>query len=311
MSRDVLSKYRAFVADHNAGISRSELCSKYRIPDDRFDSFLIFLRRKGFQLASRVAAVHDFEGAHQIDFQIFGDDMQFVEVELDPGETAIAEAGAMMYMDPSITMETVFGDGSEKSQTVMSKIFGAGKRVLTVESLFMTAFTNSGHGKQRVAFSPSIPGKIVPMDLSSLGGQLICQKDAFLCTAKGVTIDIAFQKRLGAAFFGGEGFILQRLKGDGETFVHAGGMIVEKTLRQGETLRIDTGCLVAMQASVDYDIQFVGSVKSALFGGEGLFFATLTGPGQVWLQSLPFSRLAARFGSQQTKSSGIQIKLAG
>jgi uncharacterized protein (TIGR00266 family) len=246
----------------------------------------------------------DFNTAHDIDFEIFGDDIQFVEVELDPGETAIAEAGAMMYMGQGIEMETIFGDGSAEHQGVMSKIFGAGKRVLTGESLFMTAFTNGGSGKQRVAFSAPYPGKIIPMDLEDLGGELICQKDAFLCAAKGVSVDIAFQKRLGAGFFGGEGFILQRLQGDGLSFVHAGGTINEKELAPREVIKIDTGCLVAMEPQVDYDIQFVGGIKSAFFGGEGLFFATLSGPGRVWLQSMPFSRLADRIIASAPRTGG-------
>lgn len=309
MSKDLIGKYRAFVADYNVGVPRSELCAKYRVPEEKYDSFLDFLRRKGFQLAKRPDEFQEFEGAHDIDFQIFGDDMQFVEVELDPGETTIAEAGSMMYMDSGVSMETIFGDGSGESQGVMSKIFGAGKRILTGESLFLTAFTNSGHGKQRVAFSPSHPGKIIPLDLGEMGGEMICQKDAFLCAAKGVSIGIAFQKKLGAGFFGGEGFILQRLTGDGAAFVHAGGMIVERILNAGETIKLDTGCLVAMEPAIDYDIEFVGSVKSALFGGEGFFFATLSGPGRVWIQSLPFSRLAAKMGSQSSKESGVKVKL--
>ncbi len=242
--------------------------------------------------------------AHEIDFEIFGDDMQFVEIELDPGETAIAEAGAMMYMESGISMQTIFGDGSEESSSIMGKIFGAGKRVLTGESLFMTAFTNSGEGKQRVAFGAPYPGKIIPIDLSEHGGEMICQKDSFLCAAKGVSIGIAFQKKLGVGLFGGEGFILQRLQGDGYAFVHAGGTIVEKPLRAGDSLKVDTGCLVALEKTVSYDIEFVGGIKSALFGGEGFFFARLTGPGRVWLQSLPFSRLADRVISAAPKTGG-------
>jgi len=242
--------------------------------------------------------------AHEIDFEIFGDDMQFVEIELDPGETAIAEAGAMMYMDSTINMQTIFGDGSEESSSIMGKIFGAGKRVLTGESLFMTAFTNAGKNKQRVAFSAPFPGKIIPLDLSRYGGEIICQKDSFLCAAKGVSIGIAFQKKIGVGLFGGEGFILQRLQGDGYAFVHAGGTIMEKTLGQGESLKVDTGCLVALEKTVSYDIEFVGGIKSALFGGEGFFFARLTGPGRVWLQSLPFSRLADRVISAAPKAGG-------
>ena len=231
--------------------------------------------------------------AHEIDFTIEGSEMQYVEV--DPGESAIAEAGGMMYMTSGITMETIFGNGSESQQAgLMDKLLGAGKRLLTGESLFMTVFTNSGSGKQRVAFAAPYAGKILPMDLSELGGELICQKDAFLCAAKGVTIGIAFQKKIGVGLFGGEGFIMQRLEGDGLSFLHAGGTVRLLDLQPGETLRVDTGCLVAVHSSVTYDIQFVDGVKTALFGGEGLFFAVLTGPGRVWLQSLPLSRLADR-----------------
>jgi uncharacterized protein (TIGR00266 family) len=233
--------------------------------------------------------------AHDIDFTIHGTEMQFVEVELDPGEAAVAEAGSMMYMSPAISMETIFGDGSRASGGVMDKLLGAGKRLLTGESLFMTVFTHTGaSGKQRVAFAAPYAGKIIPMDLRAMGGQLLCQKDSFLCAARGVSVGIAFQRKLGAGLFGGEGFIMQKLEGDGLCFVHAGGTIHAVELGPGETLRVDTGCLVALQPSVNYDIQFVGKVKTALFGGEGLFFATVTGPGKVWLQSLPFSRLADR-----------------
>ena len=233
--------------------------------------------------------------AHDIDYRIVGTEMQFVEVELDPGESAVAEAGVMMFMTQGIEMETVFGDGSQQqSRGVMDALLGAGKRILTGESLFMTLFTNKGGGKQRVAFAAPYAGKIIAIDLPTVGGQLVCQKDSFLCAARGVSIGIAFQKRIGAGLFGGEGFIMQRLEGDGLCFVHAGGTIHTMDLGPGETLRVDTGCLVALQPSVQYDIQFVGKVKTALFGGEGIFFATLTGPGKIWLQSLPFSRLADR-----------------
>jgi uncharacterized protein (TIGR00266 family) len=234
--------------------------------------------------------------AHEIDFRIFGEELQFVEVELDPGESAVAEAGAMMYMTEGIEMNTIFGDASESqvSSGIMSKLLGAGKRLLTGESLFMTIFTNIGHGKQQVAFAAPFAGRIVPMDLASLGGQLICQKDAFLCAARGVSIGIAFQRKIGVGLFGGEGFILQKLEGDGLCFAHAGGTIHTLELGAGQNLRVDTGCLVAFQPSVSYDIQFVGKVKTALFGGEGLFHASLTGPGKLWLQSLPLSRLADR-----------------
>jgi uncharacterized protein (TIGR00266 family) len=233
--------------------------------------------------------------AHEIDFKIYGEDMQFIEVELDPGESAVAEAGAMMYMTDGIAMETIFGDGSSKSQGgIMGALLGAGRRILTGESLFMTVFTNNGAGKQRVAFAAPFPGRILTMDLAGLGGQLICQKDSFLCAAKGVSIGIAFQKKIGVGLFGGEGFIMQKLEGDGLCFANAGGMVHALDLGPGQTLRVDTGCLVALQPTVNYDIQFVGGVKTAFFGGEGLFFATLRGPGKVWLQSLPLSRLADR-----------------
>jgi uncharacterized protein (TIGR00266 family) len=233
-------------------------------------------------------------GMHVIDYEIFGDDMQFVEVELDPGEAAVAEAGGMMYMEDGIEMETIFGDGSQEKTGFLGTLMGAGKRLLTGESLFMTVFGNRANGKRKVAFGAPYPGKIIPVDLSQIGGELIAQKDSFLAAAKGVSIGIAFQRRLGVGLFGGEGFIMQRLQGDGLAFVHAGGTLKQLDLKPGETLRIDTGCIVAFQPSVSYDIQYVGKIKSALFGGEGLFFATLRGPGRVWLQSLPLSRLANR-----------------
>jgi uncharacterized protein (TIGR00266 family) len=243
--------------------------------------------------------------AHEIDFRILGSEMQFVEVELDPGESAVAEAGSMMYMTPGIQMETVFGDGSQpRSPGVMGALLGAGKRLLTGESLFMTVFTNQGSGKQQVAFAAPYPGKILAMDLKQLGGTLICQKDAFLCAAKGVSIGIAFQRKIGVGLFGGEGFIMERLEGDGLTFCHAGGTVHPVDLAAGQTLRVDTGCLVALQPSVAYDIQFVGKIKTALFGGEGVFFAALTGPGRVWLQSLPFSRLADRIYKAAPSAGG-------
>ena len=231
---------------------------------------------------------------HEIDYKIFGDDMQFVEVELDPNEATVAEAGGMMYMDDGVDMETIFGDGSQQQGGFMGALVGAGKRLLTGESLFMTVFLNRSSQKKKVAFGAPYPGKIVPIHLAEIGGELLAQKDSFLVAAKGVSIGIAFTKRFGAGLFGGEGFILERLQGDGWAFVHAGGTLEEKTLAAGETLRVDTGCIVAMQPSVEYDIQLVGGLKTALFGGEGLFFAMLRGPGRVWLQSLPFSRLASR-----------------
>lgn len=234
--------------------------------------------------------------AHEIDYKVFGDDIQFVEISLDPEETVVAEAGAMMYMDSAILSDTVFGDGSDrdKGKGFMDKVMGAGKRVLAGEGLFMTTFTNRGNGKKAVAFAAPYPGKIIPLDLTDCGGQLICQRDAFLCAAKGIAIEIAFQKKLGAGLFGGEGFIMQRLVGDGLAFLHAGGTIIKKELQAGEVIKLDTGCLVAMTAGIDYDVTFASNLQSALFGGEGLFLATLTGPGHVWLQSLPFSRIANR-----------------
>jgi len=243
--------------------------------------------------------------AHEIDFRIEGEDMQFVEVELDPGESVVAEAGALMYMTHGIEMETIFGDGSAAQQGgIMGALLGAGRRVLTGESLFMTVFTSRGAAKERVAFAAPYPGRILVLDLAKLGGEIVCQKDSFLCAARGVSIGIAFQKRIGVGLFGGEGFIMQRLQGDGLCFAHAGGMITTMDLRPGETLRVDTGCLVALQPSVQYDIQFVGKVKTALFGGEGIFFATLVGPGKVWLQSLPFSRLADRIYKAAPQTGG-------
>lgn len=244
--------------------------------------------------------------ADEIDYEIFGAEMQYVEVTLDPGETVIAEAGAMMYMTSGIRMETVFGDPSAEQTGFFGKVLSAGKRMLTGESLFMTTFLNGGRGREVVAFASPYPGKVVPMHLDRLGGELICQKDSFLCAAKGIQIGIAFQKRIGAGLFGGEGFIMQRLTGDGVALVHAGGTLMERTLGPGESLRLDTGCLVALQPSVQYDVQFVGGIKNTLFGGEGLFFATLTGPGQVWCQSLPFSRLAGRIFAAAPQRGGAR-----
>ena len=234
--------------------------------------------------------------ADQIDFEIFGSEMQFVEITLDPGEAAIAEAGSFFYMDPGIEMQTIFGDGSQASQQsgFMGKLLQAGKRVLTGESLFMTVFGNADRARRRVSFAAPYPGKIIPIDLREHQGSLLCQKDSFLCAAKGIAVGIALNKKLGAGLFGGEGFILQKLEGQGLAFIHAGGTIVARDLAPGETVRLDTGCLVAFEPRVNYDIQWVGGIKTALFGGEGLFFATLTGPGRIWMQSLPFSRLAGR-----------------
>jgi uncharacterized protein (TIGR00266 family) len=248
--------------------------------------------------------------AHDIDFRIYGEEMQYVDVELDPGETAIAEAGSFMMMDDGIQMQTIFGDGSRSGNSgggLLDKLFSAGKRLLTGESLFMTAFTNTGHGKKRVAFASPYPGKIIPLDLANLGHYVVCQKDAFLCAARGVSIGIEFQRRLGTGLFGGEGFIMQKLEGDGMAFVHAGGHVFERNLQAGEMLRIDTGCLVAYTHSIQYDIEFVGGIRNTIFGGEGVFFATLRGPGKVWIQTLPVSRLASRilaYGTYHRKEEG-------
>ena len=234
--------------------------------------------------------------AHEIDYVIRGHEMQFVEIELDPGESAVAEAGAFMYKDTAIEMTTIFGDGSGQQQgaSFMDLLVGAGKRVLTGESLFMTVFTHRGAGKAKVAFAAPYPGTILALDLDDYGQKLICQKDAYLAAAKGVSIGIAFQKRILTGLFGGEGLIMQKLEGDGLVFVHAGGTLIERELKAGEELHVDTGCLVALTQTVDYDVETVGGVKSMIFGGEGVFFARLRGPGHVWLQSLPFSRLAGR-----------------
>jgi uncharacterized protein (TIGR00266 family) len=230
-----------------------------------------------------------------VDFEIKGSEMQFVEVELDPGEAAVGEAGSMFWMDSGIAMDTVFGDASGAGGGgLFGKLLSAGKRLVTGESLFTTVYTNNASAKQRVAFAAPYPGKIVAMDLQQLGGTLICQKDAFLCAARGVSLGIAFQKRLSAGFFGGEGFVMQKLDGDGMAFVHASGTILRRELAPGESLRVDTGCVMAYTPSVDFEIEYVGKIKTALFGGEGLFLAKLTGPGTLWLQSLPFSRLASR-----------------
>ena len=232
--------------------------------------------------------------SHEIDYRIIGSEMQCIEIELDPQEAVVAEAGSLMMMDSGIKMETIFGDGRGQQQGFFGKLLSAGKRVLTGESLFMTAYTNVGAGKQHVHFAAPYPGKIIPLNLTQYQGKIICQKDSFLCAAKGVAIGIEFQKRLGTGLFGGEGFIMQKLEGDGWAFVHSCGTIIERVLQPGEVLRIDTGCIVAFTQNVDYDIQFVGGIKNTLFGGEGVFFAQLTGPGKVWIQSLPFSRLAGR-----------------
>lgn len=240
-----------------------------------------------------------------VDYEVFGNEMQYVEVELDPGEAAVGEAGAMMYMQDGIQMDTVFGDGSQQGG-LFGKLLGAGKRLLTGESLFTTVFHNEAGDKRRVAFAAPYPGKIVPVDLGALGGSLICQKDAFLCAAKGVSLGIAFQKKLGVGLFGGEGFIMERLDGDGMAFIHAGGTLKEIDLAPGQLVRVDTGCVVAFVPSVEFDIQYVGKVKTALFGGEGIFNAVLQGPGKVWLQSLPLSRLADRIVRASPAAGGTQ-----
>ena len=233
-------------------------------------------------------------GMDVVDYEIKGAEMQYVEIELDPGEAAVGEAGSMMYMDAGIAMDTVFGDGSAAQGGILGKLLGAGKRLVTGESLFTTVYTNQHNTKLCVAFAAPYPGKVMVMDLRQLGGTLICQKDAFLCAARGVSLGIAFQRKLSVGFFGGEGFIMQKLDGDGLAFVHAGGTVLQRELQAGQTLFVDTGCLVAYTPNVAFEIQYVGKIKTALFGGEGLFFAKVTGPGTVWLQSLPFSRLASR-----------------
>jgi uncharacterized protein (TIGR00266 family) len=240
-----------------------------------------------------------------VDYEIKGAEMQFVEIELDPGEAAVGEAGSLFFMEAGISMDTVFGDASGAGGGgLFGKLLSAGKRLVTGESLFTTVYLNEGHRKARVAFAAPYPGKILPMDLRQLGGTLICQKDAFLCAARGVSLGIAFQRKLGVGFFGGEGFVMQKLEGEGLAFVHAGGTILRRELQPGETLRVDTGCVVAYTPTVDFDIQYVGKIKTALFGGEGLFLATLTGPGTLWLQSLPFSRLASRVFAAAPQQGG-------
>ena len=243
---------------------------------------------------------------HEIDYRIYGEELQFVEIELDPNETAIAESGAFMMMDNGIEMQTIFGDGSQQQQGsgLLGKLLSAGKRLLIGESLFMTAFTNAGQGKKKVSFAAPYTGKIIAFDLQQLGGKIIAQKDAFLCAAKGVSIGIEFQKRLGTGIFGGEGFIMEKLEGDGLAFAHAGGYVIERELQAGEILKVDTGCVVAYTQGIDFDIEFIRGVKNWMFGGEGLFFAKLQGPGKVWLQSLPISRLAGRIFQYAPQTGG-------
>tara|TARA_R110002073_G_scaffold40547_5_gene114993 strand:+ start:98442 stop:99242 length:801 start_codon:yes stop_codon:yes gene_type:complete len=242
--------------------------------------------------------------AHEIDYTIYGEEMQYVEIELDPQEAVVAEAGSFMMMEDGIQMNTIFGDGSGQTQSVLGKIFSAGKRLLTGESLFMTAFLNNDADKKKVSFASPYPGKIIPLDLTHFNGKFICQKDAFLCAAKGVVIGIEFSKKLGRGLFGGEGFIMQKLEGDGMAFMHVGGTVAKKELKAGETLKVDTGCIVGFDQTINYDIEFVGGIKNTVFGGEGLFFATLQGPGTVYIQSLPFSRLAGRIIASLPRSGG-------
>lgn len=242
--------------------------------------------------------------AHEIDYQIFGEEMQYVEIELDPQEIVIAEAGSFMMMDNNIHMETIFGDGSEQKSGIFGQLLNAGKRVLTGESLFMTAFINQANSKGKVSFASPYPGKILPIDLTEFQGKFICQKSSFLCAAKGVSVGIEFSKKLGRGFFGGEGFIMQKIEGDGMAFVHSGGTMAKKELRAGEILKVDTGCIIGFTKEVDYDIEFIGGIKNSIFGGEGLFYATLRGPGTVYVQSLPFSRLADRIIASAPKAGG-------
>jgi uncharacterized protein (TIGR00266 family) len=242
--------------------------------------------------------------AHEIDYVIFGEEMQYVEVELDPQEGVVAESGSFMMMDTGIKMNTIFGDGSGQSQGILGKIFSAGKRILTGESLFMTVFHNEGQGKKKISFASPYPGKIIPIDLTQYGGKFICQKDAFLCAAKGVSIGVEFSKKLGRGLFGGEGFIMQKLEGDGLSFLHVGGTVARRELKRGETIKIDTGCLVGFTKEIKYDVEFVGGIKNTIFGGEGLFFATLEGPGVAYVQSLPFSRLAGRIIASLPRQGG-------
>ncbi|MEL1241229.1 TIGR00266 family protein [Flavobacterium flavipallidum] len=242
--------------------------------------------------------------AHEIDYEIFGEEMQYVEIELDPQEIVIAEAGSFMMMDNNIQMQTIFGDGSQEQTGIFGKLLSAGKRVLTGESLFMTAFINQNYGKAKVSFASPYPGKILPIDLTQFSGKFICQKDAFLCAAKGVSVGIEFSKKLGRGLFGGEGFIMQKIEGDGMAFVHSGGTMAKKELKAGEILKVDTGCIIGFTQDIDYDIEFIGGIRNSIFGGEGLFYATLRGPGTVYIQSLPFSRLADRIIASAPKAGG-------
>lgn len=242
--------------------------------------------------------------SHEIDYHVYGEEMQYVEIELDPQEVVIAEAGSFMMMENGIKMETIFGDGSTEQQGFLGKLLTAGKRVLTGESLFMTAYINQDLAKRKVSFASPYPGKIVPIDLTQYQGKFICQKDSFLCAAKGVSVGIEFSRKLGRGLFGGEGFIMQKIEGDGMAFVHSGGTLARKELKAGEVLKVDTGCIVGFTKDVDYDIEFIGGIKNSVFGGEGLFYATLRGPGVVYIQSLPFSRLADRIIASAPKAGG-------
>ncbi len=242
--------------------------------------------------------------SHEIDYHVYGEEMQYVEIELDPQEVVIAEAGSFMMMENGIKMETIFGDGSTEQQGFLGKLLTAGKRVLTGESLFMTAYINQDLAKRKVSFASPYPGKIVPIDLTQYQGKFICQKDSFLCAAKGVSVGIEFSRKLGRGLFGGEGFIMQKIEGDGMAFVHSGGTLARKELQAGEVLKVDTGCIVGFTKDVDYDIEFIGGIKNSVFGGEGLFYATLRGPGVVYIQSLPFSRLADRIIASAPKAGG-------
>ncbi|GEC73466.1 TIGR00266 family protein [Flavobacterium flevense] len=242
--------------------------------------------------------------AHEIDYQIFGEEMQYVEIELDPQEIVIAESGSFMMMDNNIQMQTIFGDGSQQQSGIFDKLLSAGKRVLTGESLFMTAFINQNYGKAKVSFASPYPGKILPIDLTQFNGKFICQKSSFLCAAKGVAVGIEFSRKLGRGLFGGEGFIMQKIEGDGMAFVHSGGTMAKKELKAGEILKVDTGCIIGFTQDIDYDIEFIGGIRNSIFGGEGLFYATLRGPGTVYIQSLPFSRLADRIIASAPKAGG-------
>ncbi len=313
MSSDVW--YIAVSGQQQGPMSKDDLLNKMRVGEVGGDTLAF---TTGMQNWTAVKDIPELHGApppqpprnsppqrsHEVDYEVFGEEMQFVEVELDPQETVIAEAGGMMFMEDGIEMETRFGDGSEPDKGMMGKLFDGVKRKFTGESLFMTWFSNHGHGKKRVAFGAPYPGKIIPINLKQYGGELLCQKDSFLCAAMGTKVGIAFNQRLGVGLFGGEGFIMQRLNGDGMAFIHAGGTIVKRSLQAGETLRVDTGCIAGFTSQVNYDIQRVKGLKSMIFGGEGLFFATLTGPGEVWLQSLPFSRLADRVYAAAPQTGG-------